>query len=257
MTHYAIELRDLHQSFGHHEVLRGVSLSCPPGTITCLLARNGAGKTTTLRLTVGLRTPDQGKVLLAGQDVQEVLGAEGTPPEGGTSLRNQIGFLPERPSLYPHLTGREFLHFLAELRGETRDVANLISEGLERMEIGSEADQIARDYSPGVVKKFAFLGATLHEPDFLILDEPTGSLDVAGAAEVKRVLRRTTDRGGTVLFSTHIMELAERTSDRVAILHDGRILYEGRTQALLPGSEAPGQFSTLESVFLQMTGSPP
>jgi ABC-2 type transport system ATP-binding protein len=192
---------------------------------------------------LGLRKVDAGRISLGG-DV--LTGTDG-------EMRS-FGFMPEEPALYDDLTGQEFLEFIGELFGVDRTRFSWIEEQLVRLEFREDKDRMIREYSLGMKRKISFLAAMIHDPDVLILDEPTGGLDAVSARALKDDLNAEKGRGKVVLFSTHVMELAERLSDLVAIIHSGVIVAHGSPDELIAG--VPGAAS-LEDVFLRLTDSPP
>jgi ABC-2 type transport system ATP-binding protein len=243
MNPQGLQISGLYKSYGQEAVLRGLDLHVPAGAITCLLGRNGAGKTTTMSCVLGLRKADAGQIFLDG----EVL-------TGDDNQMRAFGFMPEDPALYDHLTGQEFLEFVGELYGVDRDRIHWIDQRLASLDLLEDRDRMIRDYSMGTKRKISFLAAMIHDPEVLVLDEPTGSLDAASARVLKDELITAKERGRVILFSTHVMELAERISDHVAIIHDGVIVVEGTPKDLIAGHRAA---RSLEDVFLHVTKSAP
>jgi ABC-2 type transport system ATP-binding protein len=239
-----IRIERLTKRYGDRTAVDELNLSLWPGTLFGLLGRNGAGKTTTIHTIMGLRNPTSGKVRIRGSDVTE---------RDVHRVRRAIGFLPEEPVLYPHLTGREFLTFVGTLH-EVPNLGERVGPGLERLELAGQADAPIWTYSQGMRKKLAFLAATLHEPVILILDEPTGSMDAVGAREVKRMMREYRDRGALVLFTTHVMEIAERLADRVALLRSGTLVFEGTLAEFRVRTDADAS-ETFEDLFIRWTES--
>jgi len=243
MMYPDIHLDQLCKDFGSTRVLDRLTLHFQPGTISCLLGRNGAGKTTTLRSIVGLTRPSGGRVLIGGTDVQD--------PRFRLE-RRRIGYLPEEPVLYDHLTGREFLRFIADLHGPDSPARERVDSSIRELGLQGEAETVLRKCSMGTRKRIAFLAATIADPPILILDEPTGALDAVSARIVREILCRERDRGRTILFTTHVMEIAERLADRVAILRSGRLRREGTPEALRT-TEAMRPGESLEDIFLRLT----
>jgi ABC-2 type transport system ATP-binding protein len=237
-----IELVGVSKRYGDETAVDDLSIVFAPGALCCLLGRNGAGKTTTIHLIMGLKNPTSGEV--------RIRGVSASAPEVH-AIRRSVGYLPEHPVLYEHLTGREFLQFLADLHGLGAAGRVRLERELEAFGLSSHADAPIRTYSLGTRKKVAFLAATLHEPEILILDEPTGSLDVASAHAVKRLMREYRDRGRLVVFTTHLLEVAEQLSDRLWILRKGALCFEG-SPGELRGRAGSGD-ETLEEIFLRLT----
>jgi ABC-2 type transport system ATP-binding protein len=223
-------------------VVDGLSLAVRGGEIHCLLGPNGAGKTTSMHVLMGLRMPTAGDVFIDGV---------GTRDPGVHDARRRLGFLADQPDLYDDLTGREFLRFLAELHrvpAESPATARLV----ERLALTSELDRALRACSLGTRKKMALVGALLAAPSMLVLDEPTGALDAHAARVVKDVLREMREEGKLVLFSTHIMEMAEALADTISIIHEGRIIFTGDL-AQLRAQHGRYASERLEDIFLRLT----
>lgn len=213
----------------------GVSFRCDAGRVFGLLGPNGAGKTTTLRMLATLLVPDGGTARLAGHDVRE----------DPARVRSSIGYLSTTTGLYGRLTAREMILHFARLQGveEPRQATDAV---IQRFGIGPFAHTRCDRLSTGMRQKVSIARAVVHDPPILILDEPTAGLDVLVARTFLDFIEDAREAGRCVLFSTHIMSEAERLCDRIAILHQGRILAEGT----LPGlREATGEHY-LESIFI-------
>jgi ABC-2 type transport system ATP-binding protein len=226
-----IEIDQLTKSYGDKVAVRDLSLTMRSGEVFCFLGPNGAGKTTTIHTIVGHKNPTAGDVRINGVHV-------GSPEIH--EIRRAVGYLAEQPVLYDYLTGREFLLFIAELYGVDASRRDWIEEQLECLELGGDADTLIKSYSLGMKKKIAFLAALLHDPDILLFDEPTGALDAASARLVKD------------FFTTHIMEIAERLADQLAVIHHGRLIAQGTLDDLRQQfGRTPGE--SLEDIFLRIT----
>ncbi len=250
MTHHSIAFRHCTKRYGDLLAVDALSLEIRPGEITCLLGPNGAGKTTSLEILMGLRRPSSGDVLINGVSVSTAaVHAE----------RRQMGYVSDEPPLYDFLTGREFVEFVFQLQTGRPVPSRLFEARLAELELSEFADRLMRSYSLGMRRKIALLAATLAEPPVLVLDEPTGALDAAGARVVKDMMITARDRGGIVLFSTHVMEIAERISDRLLIMQGGRLVADGSLDQLRSRANASPSV-TLEDLFLRLTaggrGSP-
>jgi len=204
----AIVFEGVTKSYGHVRAVRGIDLRIDGGFVG-LIGHNGAGKSTCLKMLMGLLRPTEGRILVAGIDVV-------ADPEGA---RNAIGAVPEEPALYEYLSAREFLRFVAEVRGRGDVEAALALTGL-----GADADRLIREYSQGMRRKTALAAAVLAEPQVLVLDEALNGLDPPSAASVKQALRDIVDRGTTVLLSTHVVETVQAVADRVVMLAHGEIV---------------------------------
>ena len=240
-----ISLDTLTKRFGAITAVSDLCLSLEAGQIVGLLGPNGAGKTTTLHTLMGLKTPTTGDVRINRVSVRS--------PEIA-SVRRCIGYLPEQPVLYDYLTGREFVQFLGQLYDIALDLDDWLTDNLDALEMSQDADRLIRTYSMGMRKKIAFLAAMVHRPNILIFDEPTGALDAASARVVKDQMQIARDRGALVLFTTHVMEIAERLADRIAILNRGSLVADG-TLGEVKEAHARSGAETLEEIFLGLTAS--
>ncbi len=239
----SVEVRGVSRSFGATRALNRMDLILRPGRLTCLLGRNGAGKSTALRTILGLLRPDEGEVFIEGRSVA---GADARP------LLRGVGYLPEDPAPWGYLTGREYLAFVADLHGRGSGAHDRIEPGLRKLYLADDADALLGSRSLGTRKKVVLLGALLGNPRILLLDEPTTGLDPVAARAVKELLRSLRNRGCTVLFSTHVLELAEALADEVAILDRGRVLFHGTVEGLR-GLLRADSGTPLEDLFLQLT----
>jgi len=216
MPDAVVELRGVTKRFAAHVAVRDLSLSVPRGVIYGLLGPNGAGKTTSIRMINDIVKPDAGTITLFG-----TLGP-------GRAAQRRIGYLPEERGLYPKMTVRRVLTFLAELRGLDRaDVAPKVTRWLERLELGKWMDAKVESLSKGMQQKVQFIATVLHEPDLLILDEPFSGLDPLNADVLRDIVREQKAAGRTILFSTHLMEHAEQLCDALCILARSERVLEG------------------------------
>ena len=232
MYQNAIELDGISKRFAGHTAVRSLSLTVPRGGIYGLLGPNGAGKSTTIRMILSILLPDEGKVTLFG----------GEP--ASRNLSERIGYLPEERGLYPRMKVAEQLTFLGEAKGLPRPRARaLTTQWLDRLGIGDWGAKKVQDLSKGMQQKVQFIGALLHEPELVILDEPFSGLDPVNSQVMRDVVVEIARSGGTVLFSTHIMEQAEKMCDRVAIIARGEKVVDGRLADIK--SEAGGRHVAL------------
>ncbi|MGQ0702864.1 MAG: ABC transporter ATP-binding protein [Gemmatimonadales bacterium] len=238
-----ITLQDLTKRYGKFTAVDGINLTIPQGQLYGLLGPNGAGKTTTMRMIAGILTPTAGRVLIAGIDI------EADP----IAAKRKLGFIPDRPFVYDKLTGGEFLRFVAGLYGQSGSAIDRRSdELLDLFELLPWRDELTESYSHGMRQKLIIASALLHRPDAIVVDEPMVGLDPKSARLLKDLLREFVNRGGTVLMSTHTLEIAEAMCDRIAIVHAGKIAAAG-TLADLRAHTATGDAS-LEELFLKLTG---
>lgn len=203
-------------------ILKGLSFSVPSGSITGFLGGNGAGKTTTMRCMLGLDFADSGVVEFFGGPLNE-------------SSKRRIGFLPERPYFYEHLTGREFLQFYARLSGRwnKKVLDGRIDDLLKQVDLLFAKDRPLRNYSKGMLQKIGVAQALIHDPELVILDEPMSGLDPDGRMYLSEIIIETAKRGPAVFFSSHLLPDMERLCERLVVLKDGVCIYEGSTEALL------------------------
>ncbi len=233
----AVELAGLRKRFGDKVAVDNLWLTVPRGSFFGLVGPNGAGKTTTLRMLTGLLRPDGGLVRVAGADVW---------PDP-TLAKVRLGLVPDGLTVFERLTGAEMLVYAGLLRGLPEDEAQSRSRGLlDALGLADDADALIVDYSHGMRKKVVLASALIHRPDVLVLDEPFEGIDPVSSAAIRDVLHRYRDHGGTVLFSSHVMEVVERLCDHVAIIAQGRILASGPLGSLPAGR--------LEDVFLHVVG---
>ncbi len=236
-----IEAAALRKSYGDTQAVKGVDLRVRPGEIFGFLGPNGAGKTTTIKMLVGLLRPTGGSARIGGYDIQR-------EPLAAKSL---IGYVPDQPYLPEKLTAREFLEFIAGLYQLDRVAARRRGEELLRLfDLDERGDDLVGGYSHGMRQKTALAGALLHNPRAFFLDEPTVGLDPRSARLIKDILREVAERGTAVFMSTHILEIAERMCDRVAIISDGLVVATGTMDELRAGRSG----ESLEDIFLELTG---
>jgi ABC-2 type transport system ATP-binding protein len=233
----------LSYSYGAHLVVDRLSLVVHAGEVYGFLGPNGAGKTTTLKLLTGLLKPGAGRVRIAGHDLwSEPLAA-----------RAALGYVPDRALLYERLSGREYLQFLAQLRGLPLPLATArIDELLDLLDLVPHAERLSGSYSLGMRRKLGLAGALLDRPAVLILDEPLNGLDPQAAFRLKALLSGLAREGSAILLSTHDLAAAEALASRVGLLHDGRLVAEGRPDELRSLAAA----DSLEHAFLRLTVAP-
>src|SRR5256712_3849949 len=238
-----IELRALTKKYGSFTAVDSIDLSVPDGELFGFLGPNGAGKTTTLRMIAGILQPTAGSIHLAGIDLAE----------DPLAAKSKLGFIPDRPFIYEKLTGAEFLRFVAGLYGQEGDaVERRIAELLEVFELTSWRDELVEAYSHGMRQKLIISSALIHRPACIVVDEPMVGLDPKASRLLKDIFRQFVERGGTVLMSTHTLEVAEAMCDRVAILQHGKIVAEGTVDDLRRQHRAGD--ASLEELFLNLTG---
>jgi ABC-2 type transport system ATP-binding protein len=239
-----IELLHLTKRYGKTLAVDDVTLTVPMGEVFGFLGPNGAGKTTTIRMMMGLLQPTSGHVRLGGHDL------------AGAALaaKELCGFVPDRPHVYEKLTGAEFLDFVAGLYCVPADLARRRrGDLLELFDLQEWGTELIESYSHGMKQRLVMAAALIHAPRLLIVDEPMVGLDPRGARLLKRTLRQLAHDGVTVFMSTHSLEVAEETCDRIGIINQGRLIAIGTVDELRrqAGEHANAK---LESVFLRLTG---
>lgn len=205
------------------EVLKGVSFELEPGTITGFLGGNGTGKTTTMKCLLNLCFPDSGDV--------EYFGI----PEMTSEVKSKIGFLPEHPYFYDYLTGEEFLLFYGQLSTKMSrpKLKSRIDDLLKRVDLGHAKHRLLRGYSKGMLQKVGLAQALIHDPEFVILDEPMSGLDPDGRHSMAQLIEETAKQGRTVFFSSHLLHDAQQLCKNLVILSGGKVVYEGSTESFL------------------------
>ena len=241
----ACETRALRKRFGTTVAVDGLDLRVPRGLLYAFLGPNGAGKTTSLRMIAGLLKPDSGDVLIHGISL-----AANT-----AGAKRPLAYVPDDPVLYGKLRPLEHLEFVAALWGlPATQGGTRAQELLQSLGLWEKRDDYIESFSRGMKQKMALAAALIHSPTVMLLDEPLTGLDAAAARQVKDLLNDFVRRGGTVILTTHILDVAERMAERIGIIHAGRLTVEGTLEQL---REHAGQIGgTLEDVFLRVTSAP-
>jgi ABC-2 type transport system ATP-binding protein len=238
---YAIEARHLVKRFAQKVAVDHLELFVPRGAWYGLVGPNGAGKTTTIKMLVGLLRPDEGTVRIEGADVWP------DPVEA----KRKMGVLPDDLRLFERLSGEELLIYIGLLRGMDRDeVEDRAAQLLDVFGLVRSADDLVADYSTGMRKKVTLAAALLHAPSVLLLDEPFESVDPVSSRVIIEVLQQYRETGGTIVFSSHVMETVERLCDHVAIVSDGRVARSGSMAEVLGA-----RTNRLEEVFIEAVGA--
>jgi ABC-2 type transport system ATP-binding protein len=235
----AIRLVDLRKEYGGKAAVDGLTLEVPRGSFFGFLGPNGAGKTTTIRMMIGLAQPASGTVELLGFRL----------PEQALKIKRRIGLVPDDSLLFDRLTGAEFLEFVGRMYGLEKPIARARSqELLELFELDADARKLIAAYSKGMRKRVAMAAALIHRPDLFLLDEPFEGVDAVGARLMKDILQDQIRHGATVFLTSHVLDVVERLCDRVAIIHDGKLVMQQAVGELRHGGE------TLEDVFVRVVG---
>jgi len=218
-----------------------LTLTVPSGEIFGFLGPNGAGKTTTLKMVVGLLRADGGSITINGLDVRT----------DALRIKSLTTYVPDYPAVYERLTGLEYLNFIGDVYGVPKpDRVERIAKWLEIFELESAVGNPIQSYSHGMKQKIMLIAAILPAPQVMILDEPMVGLDPRASHSLKEMMRAHCDAGGTLFFSTHIMEVAERLCDRIAIIHKGRLVACGTMEEL---RRIDKEQQSLEHIFLELT----
>ncbi|MDO5601884.1 MAG: ABC transporter ATP-binding protein [Oscillospiraceae bacterium] len=229
-----LSIQNLTKSYGKKVAVQNLSLEVNAGEIFGFIGHNGAGKTTTLRCVAGILPYTEGVITIDGHDVQK----------DPLNAKQALAFLPDNPDLYEYLTGVQYLNFIADIFRLPADVRTArIKDHAERFELSDALQNPIASYSHGMKQKLAIISALIHEPKLLILDEPFVGLDPSASHLLKTLLRELCGRGGAVFFSTHVLEVAEKLCDRVAIIQNGSLIRQGKTADIVGDS-------SLEDVFL-------
>ncbi|MGD9265706.1 MAG: ATP-binding cassette domain-containing protein [Lysobacterales bacterium] len=237
-----IEVRNLVKSFGKVKAVRGISFTVRDGEITGLLGPNGAGKTTTLRMLYSLLPPDAGEILIDGLD----------PATDAMAIKRTLGVVPDSRGLYTRMTARENIAYYGKLHGMHRDaIAQKISELVDTLDMADFIDRPSKGFSQGQRVKVAIARAMVHEPQTVLLDEPSNGLDVMSTRALRRYVLDLKQAGHSVVLSTHIMQEVAALCDRIIIIAEGLIAADGTPEALLARSGC----NTLEDAFVKLIGT--
>jgi len=236
-----VQFQNIAKHFGEFEAVRGITLDIPPGEIFALLGPNGAGKTTLINMLMGILRPTSGELRVGGLSAFD----------HSVEAKRMIGYLPDEPVFYDYMRGREIVRFVGEMRGLDSETIETRSASLaERLSLTDAMDEFAENYSRGMKKKLGLMCALLHEPALVVLDEPTNGLDPHGTLVLHDLMREIAAAGRTVLFSTHLLDQAERLCTRVAVVHHGELAAEGTLAELQIRFSA---YTSLESLFFRLT----
>jgi len=231
---------DLTKRYGQITAVNRLNIEVKPGEIFGFLGPNGAGKTTTINMLTGLIRPTSGTAYVCGYDITSQI----------RRVKAITGLMPDAPVIYEGLTGRQFIRFIARLYGvDPREAELKMGELLEAFELEEMADELIRGYSYGMRKKLIFISLIVQDPRVFFLDEPTSGLDPKSARMVKEMLQKLCRQRRTVFMTTHVLEIAERMCDRIAIIDRGNLIAVGTLEEL----RALSQERDLEDIFLKLT----
>ena len=239
----AIEINNIYKRYGATVALNGINLSIPGGQIYGVLGPNGSGKTTLLKIIAGILPASSGDISVNGISVT------GNPD----AVKSITGYIPETPALYESLTPIEYFNFLASVfKIDENILKDRINAFANALEIGKYLDEFIGSLSFGTKQKVAIIGSLIHDPQIIVMDEGMNGLDPKSSKIIKELLKDITRSGKTVIFSTHIMEIAETVCDTISILYNGNIAGTGNLDQLK--GEAGSSNNDLEGIFLKLTG---
>ena len=233
-----LNIEHLTKAYGEKKAVDNLSLHIAPGEIYGFIGHNGAGKTTTLKSVVGILQFDAGEITIDGISIKE------NPLE----CKRRFAYIPDNPDLYDYMTGIKYLNFIADIFGVGANERQArIRKYADAFELTADLAQPIAAYSHGMKQKLAIIAAWLHDPRLIVMDEPFVGLDPKAAHTLKGMMRQVCDNGGAIFFSTHVLEVAEKLCDKVAIIKGGRLIRSG-TMEEVKGDES------LEDVFLELEG---
>lgn len=237
-----IKIQSISKTFGDKVAVDNLTLEVPSGTIMGFIGPNGAGKTTTIRMLCGIITPDSGSVEINGHDIER----------DAIAAKSEFGFISDNPDLFVALKGTEYINFVCNIYNVPAEVRKpRLEELLNCFEMTEAVSQKIETYSHGMRQKIHIIATLMHDPNVWIMDEPMTGLDPQSAYLLKERMREHANKGNTVLFSTHVLEVAEKLCDQVAIIDHGKLRYTGTLDELK--RTYPNR--TLEEIFLIVTGS--
>ena len=231
-----LEINGLSKSYGSHKAVDNLSMRIANGEIHGFIGHNGAGKTTTLRSIAGIMQFEEGTITIDGHSIKEE----------PLACKKIMAYIPDNPDLYEFMSGIQYLNFIADIFGvDVSTIDERIHRYTDLFEITNVLDDAISSYSHGMKQKLAIVSAWIHEPKLILMDEPFVGLDPKASHILKQMMREFCDQGNAILFSTHVLEVAEKLCDRVAIIKDGKLIRSGTME------DVKGD-SSLESVFLEL-----
>lgn len=229
-----IKIEHLTKKYGEKKAVDDLSLEINDGEIYGFIGRNGAGKTTTIKCISGILSFDSGNIFINGSSILE------EPME----CKKQLAYIPDNPSLYEYMTGREFISFISNIfTVDIKEKERKTKEYAERFELEKNLDDKISSYSHGMKQKLVLVSALVHSPRLFLLDEPFIGLDPKASFELKKIMKEMCDSGATIFYSTHVLEVAEKLCDKVAIIKDGKLVKSGTMEEITKDE-------SLEEVFL-------
>ena len=233
-----LDIQHLTKTYGEKKAVDDLTLHIAPGEIYGFIGHNGAGKTTTLKSVAGILPYDQGEITIGGKSIK-------TDP---LACKRLLAYIPDNPDLYDYMTGIKYLNFIADVFGvDAQTRRERIRTYADTFELTGDLAQPIAAYSHGMKQKLAIIAAWLHEPKLILMDEPFVGLDPKASHLLKKMMRQVCNEGGAIFFSTHVLEVAEKLCDKVAIIKNGKLIRSG-TMEEVKGDES------LEDVFLELEG---
>lgn len=237
-----LKIDNLSKSFGSFKAVDNISLNIKPGDLYGFLGPNGAGKTTTIKIITGLYSATSGKVFIDGIDISE----------NHIEAKKRIGYIPDQPFLYEKLTGKEFLYFSGGLYKIPKEkLTKKIEELVDTLNIGEWINKRTEEYSQGMRQRITIASALLHEPKFIIVDEPMVGLDPQSAHIIKNLFKKLTSEGTAIFMSTHSLNVVEEICSKVAIINKGKIIFNDKIDKLYVLREDMN--GNIEQIFIQLT----
>jgi len=233
-----LRIENLTKKYGDFKAVDNLSLHIQPGEIYGFIGHNGAGKTTTLKSIVGIHPFDEGQIYIDGISVKE----------NPLQCKSMIAYIPDNPDLYDYMTGVQYLNFIADIFAvDANERKDAIKKYADMFELTDSLANAIGSYSHGMKQKLAVIAALIHKPKLVLMDEPFVGLDPKASHLLKQIMREICDNGGAIFFSTHVLEVAEKLCDKVAIIKEGKLVVSGTMD------EVKGD-SSLENVFLELEG---
>lgn len=231
-----LQINNLTKIYGDKKAVDDLTLHIQPGEIYGFIGHNGAGKTTTIKSCCGILQFDEGEILIDGISIKD----------DPIACKKQLAYIPDNPDLYEFMSGMQFLNFIADIfEVSAVDRTSRIKKYADLLGLTDDLGQSIASYSHGMKQKLAIISALIHEPKLIIMDEPFVGLDPKASHQLKQLMREICDNGGAIFFSTHVLEVAEKLCDKIAIIKGGKLIKAGNTE------DVKGD-SSLESVFLEL-----
>ena len=231
-----LKIKNLTKTYGHKKAVDDLSLHIESGNIYGFIGHNGAGKTTTLKAIVGIMNFDSGDIYIDGKSIKK----------DALACKKIMAYIPDNPDLYEYLTGIKYLNFICDVYGVDQEKrTERIKKYSDMFELSDSLGEVISAYSHGMKQKLAIIAALVHEPKLIIMDEPFVGLDPKATHLLKQLMRQMCDQGAAIFFSTHVLEVAEKLCDKIAIIKAGKLIVSGNTQDVI-GDES------LEDVFLEL-----